>query len=171
MHESEKWKWSRSVVSDSSRPHGLQPTRLFRPWDFPGKSTGVGCHSGKWGFNPWVRKIPWRRNGSPLQYSCLENSMDRGAWPPTVPGITESDRTERLHFHFSFTYSLIKVTLRYSWAQVENTVDSSIHFHFPNELSMYQYFCWLRVDSTYMCFSKINAYFELRRTYVLKSSH
>ena len=26
------------------RPHGLQPTRLLRPWDFPGKSTGVGCH-------------------------------------------------------------------------------------------------------------------------------
>ena len=44
MHESEKWKWSHSVVFDSSRPHGLQPTRLLRPWDFPGKSTGVGCH-------------------------------------------------------------------------------------------------------------------------------
>ena len=44
IHESEKWKWSHSVVSDSSRPHGLQPTRLLRPWDFPGKSTGVGCH-------------------------------------------------------------------------------------------------------------------------------
>ena len=44
VHESEKWKWSRSVGSDSSRPHGLQPTRLLRPWDFPGKSTGVGCH-------------------------------------------------------------------------------------------------------------------------------
>ena len=44
MHESEKWKWSRSVVSDSSRPHGLQPTRLLCPWDFPGKSTGVGFH-------------------------------------------------------------------------------------------------------------------------------
>ena len=42
MHESEKW--SRSVVSDSSRPHGLQCTRLLRPWDFPGKSTGVGSH-------------------------------------------------------------------------------------------------------------------------------
>ena len=39
-----KWKWSRSVVSDSSRPHGLQSTRLLHPWDFPGKSTGVGCH-------------------------------------------------------------------------------------------------------------------------------
>ena len=44
MYESERWKWSRSVVSDSSRPHGLHPTRLLRPWDFPGKSTGVGCH-------------------------------------------------------------------------------------------------------------------------------
>ena len=43
MHESEKWKWSRSVMSHSSRPHGLQPTRLLRPWDFPGQSTGVGC--------------------------------------------------------------------------------------------------------------------------------
>ena len=44
MHESEKWKWSRSVVSNSSKPQGLQPSRLLRPWDFPGKSTGVGCH-------------------------------------------------------------------------------------------------------------------------------
>ena len=43
VHESEKSKWSRSVVSDSSRPHGLQPTRLLHPWDFPGKSTGVGA--------------------------------------------------------------------------------------------------------------------------------
>ena len=44
MHESEKWKWSRSVVSDPQRPHGLQPTRLLRPWGFLGKSTGAGCH-------------------------------------------------------------------------------------------------------------------------------
>ena len=33
-----------SVVSDSVQPHGLQPTRLLRPWDSPGKNTGVGCH-------------------------------------------------------------------------------------------------------------------------------
>ena len=31
-------------MSNSLRLHGLQPTRLLRPWDFPGKSTGVGCH-------------------------------------------------------------------------------------------------------------------------------
>ena len=42
--ESEKWKWSRSVMSNPQRPHGLQPYRLLRPWDLPGKSTGVGCH-------------------------------------------------------------------------------------------------------------------------------
>ena len=44
MHKSEKWKWSRSAMSDSSQPHGLQPTRLLHPWDFPGKCTGVECH-------------------------------------------------------------------------------------------------------------------------------
>ena len=37
-------QFSRSVVSDSLRPHGLQPTRFHHPWDFPGKNTGVGCH-------------------------------------------------------------------------------------------------------------------------------
>ena len=35
---------SPSVVSDSLRPHGLQPTRLLCPWGFPGKNTGVDCH-------------------------------------------------------------------------------------------------------------------------------
>ena len=31
-------------MSDPQQPHGLQPSRLLSPWDFPGKSTGVGCH-------------------------------------------------------------------------------------------------------------------------------
>ena len=35
---------SRLVVSNSVRPHRQQPTRLPRPWDSPGKNTGVGCH-------------------------------------------------------------------------------------------------------------------------------
>ena len=39
-----KIKWSHSVVSNSLQPHGLQPTRLLCPWDFPGTSTGVGGH-------------------------------------------------------------------------------------------------------------------------------
>ena len=44
VHVSEKWKWSHSVKFDFSQPHGLQPARLLHPWEFPGKSTGVGCH-------------------------------------------------------------------------------------------------------------------------------
>ena len=43
-------------------------------------------------------------NGNPLQYSCLGNPMDRGAWWATAHGIPkELDRTERLHFHFSLS--------------------------------------------------------------------
>ena len=47
MNESEKWKWSRSVVSDSSWPHGLQPTRLLRLWDFR-QEYWSGCHCLLW---------------------------------------------------------------------------------------------------------------------------
>ena len=39
------WWFSPSVMFNSLQPHGLQPTRLLSPWDFPGKNTGVGCHS------------------------------------------------------------------------------------------------------------------------------
>ena len=68
--------------------------------DFPG-GTEVGnlphcSRSKRCSFDPWVRKIPWRRHGNPLQYSCLENPMDRGAWQATVPGLTESNTTEWL---------------------------------------------------------------------------
>ena len=37
----------------------------------------------------WERS-PGERNGNPLQYSCLRNPMDRGAWQSTVPGVTKS---------------------------------------------------------------------------------
>ena len=40
-----KWKWSCSVVSDFQRPHGLQPTRLLRPWDFQARVLEWGDYS------------------------------------------------------------------------------------------------------------------------------
>ena len=49
------------------------------------------------GFHPWVGKIPWRRKGQPLQYSCLENPMERGAWRVAEHGVAKSwTRLKRL---------------------------------------------------------------------------
>ena len=42
------------------------------------------------GFSPWVWKISWSRKGNPLQYSCMENSMDGGTRRATVHGVTKS---------------------------------------------------------------------------------
>ena len=41
-------------------------------------------------FDPWLRKITWRRKWQPLQYSCPENPMDRGAWQVTAHGVAKS---------------------------------------------------------------------------------
>ena len=43
---------------------------------------------------PGSGRFPWRRACNPLQYSCLENPMDRGSWWATVHGVAESDMTE-----------------------------------------------------------------------------
>ena len=43
---------------------------------------------------PGSGRSPGGGNGNPLQYSCLENPMDRGAWQATVHRVTESDMTE-----------------------------------------------------------------------------
>ena len=55
-----------SVVSSSVRPHRRQPTRLPRPWDSPGKNTGVGCH-----FLLQCMKV---KSGSEVAQSCLTPS-------------------------------------------------------------------------------------------------
>ena len=46
-----------------------------------------------------LRRSPGVGNGNPLQYFCLENFMDRGAWWASVHGVTESNVTERLSIH------------------------------------------------------------------------
>ena len=63
---------------------------------FPGVSEGKesACNVGDLGSIPGLRRSPGEGNGNPLQYSCLENPMDRAAWQATVHGIAELDMTE-----------------------------------------------------------------------------
>ena len=58
-------KWSRSVVSDSSRPHGLQPTRLLCPWVFQARDwSGVPLPSPQWTW-VWANSGRWWRTEKP----------------------------------------------------------------------------------------------------------
>ena len=63
---------------------------------FPGGSEGKqsACNAGDLSLIPGSGRSPGDGNGNPLQYSYLENPIDRRAWWATVHGITESDMTE-----------------------------------------------------------------------------
>ena len=61
-------------------------------------------NAGDLGSIPGSGRFPGEGNGNPLQYSCIENPMDGGAWCPW--GCKESDTTEQLHFHFHFSLDI-----------------------------------------------------------------
>ena len=66
------------------------PTPVFV--GFPGGSDGKesACNAGDLGLIPRLGRSPGEGNGNPLQYSCLENPMDRGAWRATFHGVAKS---------------------------------------------------------------------------------
>ena len=68
---------------------------------FPGGSDSKAAHNaGDLGLNPGSGRSPREGNGNPLQYSCLENSMDGGAWWATVHRVAKS-RTRLSDFIFT----------------------------------------------------------------------
>ena len=65
----------------------------FPGWgDFPGGKDGKvsACNVGDLGSIPGSGRSPGKGNGNPLQYSCLENPMDGGAWLATIHGVAKS---------------------------------------------------------------------------------
>ena len=84
-----------SVVSDSVRPHRRQPTRLPRPWDSPGKNTGVACH-----FLLQFRKV---KSESEVAQSCptLSDPMDCSPPGSSVHGIFQARVLEWVATAFS----------------------------------------------------------------------
>ena len=64
----------------------------MRSLDFPGGSDGKASvyNVGDPGLSPGLGRSPGEGNGNPLQYYCLENPMDRGAWQAAVYGVTKS---------------------------------------------------------------------------------
>ena len=68
---------------------------------FPGGSVvkNLPANAGDAGSIPRSGRSPGEGNGNPLQYSCLENPVDRGVWQATVHGVAESNTTTRTYAH------------------------------------------------------------------------
>ena len=64
---------------------------LYYLGGFPGNVAGKEsiCNAGDLGSIPRLGRSPGGGHGNPLKYSCLENSMDRGAWKATIHGVTK----------------------------------------------------------------------------------
>ena len=99
-----RWHSDTSGELPTVVPSGLSPSARVQTWalsltslgnlsmGFPGGS-GVKnppANAGDAGLILALRRSPGEGNGYPLQYSCLENPMDRGAWRATVCGVTKS---------------------------------------------------------------------------------
>ena len=89
-------------------------------WGFPGGSNGKesACNAGDPGLIPGLGRSPGEGNSTPLQCSCLENSMDRGAWRATVHGVRKSWTQlsdEHFHFHNAYETSAKRGCTSFAW--------------------------------------------------------
>ena len=100
-------------ISDKSRVHKV----------FPAGSDGKesAWNLGDLGSIPGLGRAPGEENGNPLQYSCLENPMDGGAWLATVHGVAKSQtRLRSLTFTFHFSFRVYKALSKLKMIQLEN---------------------------------------------------
>ena len=97
-----------NTLSEHINVHFFSPDfrrKAFYLGGFPGGSEvkASACNTGDLGSIPWSGRSPGEGNGNPLQYSCLENPTDRGAWWATIHGVAKS-RTQLSDFTFTFLW-------------------------------------------------------------------
>ena len=79
-----------SWVGKSPRRRYILPTPVFLNFLVARMVKESACNVGDLGSIPGLGRSPGEGHGNPVQYSCLDNSMDRGAWQVTVHGVSES---------------------------------------------------------------------------------
>ena len=128
-------------MSDSSRPHGLQPTRLFCPWDFPGKSTGVGCHFllqgifSTQGLNPGL--LHWRQTLYCLSHKGSKKQQIQNRQLKT-PKILNGPQIFPIEGTFLLTFLL---------AHLQTDSDP-----LSNLISLHFYWCMRNISPSNVCF-------------------
>ena len=114
--------WRTSLI-----PLALDLQKLKKDLGFLGGSDGKAsaCNAGGLGSIPGSGKSPGEGNGNPLQYSCLENSMDGGAWRATVHGVAKSWTRLSNWLIFNWSYRKDKSS---SWPKRDSSTPQLIRF-------------------------------------------
>ena len=149
-----------SWVGKICRRRDKLPSPVFL--DFPGGSAGEESsgNMGKLGSIPGLGRSPGEGKGYPLQYSGLENSMDRGAWWATVHGVSKN-RTWLSNFHFHcleyhlFPFNILKVCPFFN----SRTNSTFKLFFLFSLLSHYQVIIVLNIYTSHLAFNSIWYYF------------
>ena len=88
-----EWPWTDTLLSLSSAPFSVKRGTSPASRGFPGGSVGKAsaCKAGDAGLIPGLERSPGRgQHDNSLEYSCLENPMNRGAWRAAVRGVSKS---------------------------------------------------------------------------------
>ena len=111
--------------------------------DFPGGSDSKesACSVGDLGLIPESGRSPGEGNGNPLQNSCLENSMARGAWQATVHGVAKG-QTRLSNVRFWSRQNCNDCTLTKNHLERKFTLVFSFFAEFDVMFTGFQIFCW-----------------------------
>ena len=94
----------------------------------------------------WVGKISWRRECNPLQYSCLENPVDRGPWQATVHGVAELHTSEQLTLSLSQNFRLF-----FSSSLARRSSSHCVQFAFLSDLNKKRkFYKWDKIKTNIM---------------------